>query len=181
LATTLWTQDLVELGGKASGRGASDRYLVLNTATWSAQSCPLPQALWLQPKRSLALQDTKVLPAELVLEHLDDNLLAASNSKKLEKSEIKFIAKRILEALQAFHEDGYVHTGIIVAYLFLELSSRLANTNQILDIKPDNILLNYGNGPSRFRRLRSLAEGSRHPAQAFSTRLADSNGNRRVQ
>jgi casein kinase II subunit alpha len=51
-------------------------------------------------------------PPSLVLEHLDDNLLAASNSKRLEKPEIKFIAKRILEALQAIHEDGYVHTGI---------------------------------------------------------------------
>lgn len=51
-------------------------------------------------------------PPSLVLEYLDDNLLTASNSKRLENPEIKFIAKRILEALQAFHEDGYVHTGI---------------------------------------------------------------------
>jgi casein kinase II subunit alpha len=51
-------------------------------------------------------------PPSLVLKYLDDNLLAASNSKRLGKPEIKFIAKRILEALQAFHEDGYVHTGI---------------------------------------------------------------------
>lgn len=53
-------------------------------------------------------------PPSLVLKYLDDNLLTASNSKKLEKSEIKFIAKRILEALQEFHEDGYVHTGIVL-------------------------------------------------------------------
>lgn len=57
------------------------------------------------------LDETKV-PPTLVLNHLDDNLLTASNSKRLEKHEIKFIGKRILEALQAFHEDGYVHTGI---------------------------------------------------------------------
>lgn len=60
------------------------------------------------------LLDETCDPPSLVLEHLDDNLLAASNSKKLEKAEIKFIAKGILEALQTFHEDGYVHTGIII-------------------------------------------------------------------
>ncbi|KAH8765792.1 putative serine/threonine protein kinase [Hyaloscypha finlandica] len=67
----------------------------------------------------------------LVLKYLDDNLLSASNSKRLEKPEIKFIAKRILEALQAFHEDGKVHT----------------------DVKPDNILINNSSGPRRFREV----------------------------
>lgn len=57
-------------------------------------------------------------PPSLVLEHLDDNLLVASNSKRLEKSEIKLVAKKILEALQLFHEDGYVHTGIVLAVCF---------------------------------------------------------------
>lgn len=52
-------------------------------------------------------------PPSLVLKHLDENLLSASNSKRLEKTEIKIVAKRILEALQVFHEDGYVHTGMI--------------------------------------------------------------------
>jgi casein kinase II subunit alpha len=54
-------------------------------------------------------------PPSLVVKHFDDNLLSASNAKRLGKPEIKFITKRILEALQAFHEDGYVHTGM---YLF---------------------------------------------------------------
>lgn len=66
-------------------------------------------------------------PPSLVLEHLDDNLLAASKAKKLAKSEIKFIAKKILEALQTFHEDGYVHTGIIIAFIFCK-------GNQVADI-----------------------------------------------
>jgi casein kinase II subunit alpha len=64
-------------------------------------------------------------PPSLVLTHLDDNLLAASNLKRLEKSEIKFVAKRILEALQIFHEDGYVHTGIVLStslFYMLELN-----------------------------------------------------------
>ncbi|CZT40874.1 related to serine/threonine protein kinase [Rhynchosporium secalis] len=68
-------------------------------------------------------------PPSLVLKHLDESLLTVSNTKRLEKREIKFVAKKILEALQAFHEDGYVHT----------------------DVKPDNILINYSSGPHRFR------------------------------
>jgi len=51
-------------------------------------------------------------PSSIVLKHLDDDILIASNSKRLEKSEIKFIAKSILVGLQTFHENGYVHTGI---------------------------------------------------------------------
>ncbi|KAK0128744.1 hypothetical protein ONS95_000699 [Cadophora gregata] len=45
-------------------------------------------------------------PPSLVLKHLDENLLSASNFQSLKKTEIKFIAKRVLEALQASHEDG---------------------------------------------------------------------------
>lgn len=48
-----------------------------------------------------------------MLEHLDDNLLNASNSKRLGRVDIKLIAKRVLEALNMFHEAGYVHTGTV--------------------------------------------------------------------
>ncbi|KAH7317235.1 kinase-like domain-containing protein [Rhexocercosporidium sp. MPI-PUGE-AT-0058] len=48
--------------------------------------------------------------------------------KTLQSSGVKFVAKRVLQAIQALHEDGYIHT----------------------DIKPDNILVNYGTGSSRF-------------------------------
>ncbi|KAI9729161.1 MAG: hypothetical protein M1834_007068 [Cirrosporium novae-zelandiae] len=75
-------------------------------------------------------------PQALVLKHLDDNLLSVSHSKILKKSDIKLVAKKILEVLQAFHDDGYVHTG------------------RIVDIKPDNILVDYHNeGPSQFREI----------------------------
>lgn len=50
-------------------------------------------------------------PPSLVLQHLDDNLLHTSSEKTLENSEVKFVAKQILLALQALHEDGYTHTG----------------------------------------------------------------------
>ena len=52
-------------------------------------------------------------PAALVLEHLGDNLLNASNSKRLGRLDIKLIAKRVLEALDMFHEAGYAHTGTV--------------------------------------------------------------------
>ncbi len=60
------------------------------------------------------LDETQDQPS-LVLKHLDDNGLNTSNSKKLETLEIKFIAKRVLEALQTLHEEGYVHTGILLS------------------------------------------------------------------
>jgi hypothetical protein len=50
-------------------------------------------------------------PPCIVLKHLDDNLLAASNKKQLEKGEIKLVARKVLEALVPLHEAGYVHTG----------------------------------------------------------------------
>ena len=50
-------------------------------------------------------------PPSLILQYRDDNLLSASNSKKLERSDIKFVAKNVLKALQMLHENDYVHTG----------------------------------------------------------------------
>ncbi|PGH11507.1 hypothetical protein AJ80_07073 [Polytolypa hystricis UAMH7299] len=74
------------------------------------------------------LIDEVISPPALILRHFDDNLLQASNKKKLGRRGIKFVARRILEALQVLHEEGYVHT----------------------DVKPDNIFVNYGTGSDRF-------------------------------
>jgi hypothetical protein len=52
-------------------------------------------------------------PPAIVLKHLDDNLLTASNSKNLSGREIKYVSGAVLEALKVLHEDGYVHTGEI--------------------------------------------------------------------
>ncbi len=61
----------------------------------------------------------------LLLKYFDDNLLNVSNSKRLERSDIKFVAKNILETLNAFHEVGYVHTGTTLilrsTYMIFEL------------------------------------------------------------
>jgi serine/threonine protein kinase len=43
----------------------------------------------------------------LVMEWLDDDL----NTRKLAGTQLKFVAKGVLEALQVLHADGYVHTG----------------------------------------------------------------------
>ncbi|KAJ8069391.1 hypothetical protein OCU04_003045 [Sclerotinia nivalis] len=58
-------------------------------------------------------------PPTIVLKYLDNDLLSESYKKKLTRSELKFIARRVLQALQVLHDDGYVHT----------------------DVKPDNILV----------------------------------------
>ncbi|TVY42127.1 Casein kinase II subunit alpha, partial [Lachnellula occidentalis] len=73
------------------------------------------------------LDETKE-PPSMVLKHLDVNLLSASAEKAIQGLDVKIVAKIILQALRALHEEGYAHT----------------------DIKPDNILANYGQGPLRF-------------------------------
>lgn len=50
-------------------------------------------------------------PPGIVLRYLDSDLLAASTSKTLNRSEIKHVARIVLKALTVIHEDGYVHTG----------------------------------------------------------------------
>lgn len=50
-------------------------------------------------------------PPAIVLKHLDDHLLNASVSKRLTNQEIKYVARRILEALKVLHENNFVHTG----------------------------------------------------------------------
>jgi serine/threonine protein kinase len=50
-------------------------------------------------------------PPAIVLRHLDDSLLNASASRKLASSEVKYVARRIPEALKLLHEEGFVHTG----------------------------------------------------------------------
>lgn len=58
------------------------------------------------------LDETKS-PQSLILQYLDDNLLHASSVKTLESAEVKFVAKRVLQAIQVLHDDGYTHTGMV--------------------------------------------------------------------
>ena len=66
-----------------------------------------------------AIQD----PPSLVLRYLDGNLLDASGNKRLDGSDLKYVARKVLEALRALHESGYVHTGKPVRH------SRLSTLN----------------------------------------------------
>ncbi|KAL9130438.1 MAG: hypothetical protein Q9217_001361 [Psora testacea] len=49
-------------------------------------------------------------PSSLVLEYLDDNLLDVCSRKRLEGSDVKVVARTVLEALAVLHENGFVHT-----------------------------------------------------------------------
>ena len=55
--------------------------------------------------------DTLESPSSLVLEYLDDNLLDVCSRKRLEGSDVKLVARVVLEALAVLHEKGFVHTG----------------------------------------------------------------------
>lgn len=56
------------------------------------------------------IDEVKGLPL-LILEYFDNNLLIESEIQKLQSSEIKHVAKVVLQALAALHEKGIVHTG----------------------------------------------------------------------
>lgn len=62
--------------------------------------------------RPLIDEIQKVEPPSIVLRYLDNDLLSESNKQRLSRPEIKQVAKAVLEALQALHEDGLVHTGM---------------------------------------------------------------------
>ncbi|KAL5329140.1 hypothetical protein ACEPPN_002650 [Leptodophora sp. 'Broadleaf-Isolate-01'] len=67
-------------------------------------------------------------PSTIVLRYLEDHLLNASIKKTLNRKELNFVSRRILEALKVLHEEYYVHT----------------------DVKLDNVLVNYRGGNNRF-------------------------------
>lgn len=67
-------------------------------------------------------------PPLLILEYLESNTLIESGIKKFESSDVKRVARTVLEALAVLHDEGIVHT----------------------DIKPDNILVNHGENGNRF-------------------------------
>ncbi|TKA76808.1 hypothetical protein B0A49_00544 [Cryomyces minteri] len=66
-------------------------------------------------------------PPYLVLEQLERDASKASGEAKLARSDIKLIARNILEALKSLHEEGIAHT----------------------DVKPDNVLLNFDSDGAR--------------------------------
>ncbi|RYC55664.1 hypothetical protein CHU98_g10549 [Xylaria longipes] len=60
-------------------------------------------------------------PTTIVLKHLETDLLEATVQQPLNKKEIKYVSRRVLEALSVLHEDGYVHTDIKLNNIFINL------------------------------------------------------------
>jgi serine/threonine protein kinase len=50
-------------------------------------------------------------PTTIVLEYLDADLDQCSKAKTLNRSELKYVSKKILQALDTLHDRGYIHTG----------------------------------------------------------------------
>jgi hypothetical protein len=50
-------------------------------------------------------------PTTIVLRHLEDHLLRASIERTLNRKELKYVSRRILEALQTMHGEGFVRSG----------------------------------------------------------------------
>ncbi|EMD70100.1 hypothetical protein COCSADRAFT_342234 [Bipolaris sorokiniana ND90Pr] len=67
----------------------------------------------------------------IVLRHLDSELLTESKKNRLTPSEIKQVARCILEALLVLHKDDMVHT----------------------DVKLDSVFVNYGQNEQRFSEI----------------------------
>lgn len=55
-------------------------------------------------------------PPGLVLRYLDDDVLQASNTQRLTRPELKYVARRVLEALAVLHNEGFVHTGLFLQF-----------------------------------------------------------------
>lgn len=80
-------------------------------------------------------------PITIVLKHLDTDLLKETVKRPLSRKEIKYVSIRVLEALNALHEDGYVHTG--KAWLIAHILQACRISDPLIpDIKLDNIFLN---------------------------------------
>ncbi|PKY04130.1 kinase-like protein [Aspergillus campestris IBT 28561] len=71
---------------------------------------------------------------------------------------IKYVARGTLEALKVLHEDNFVHTG-------------LCNIN--IDTKPDNVLLNHGQGKHTLFEVQLADCGSTVPSDSAYARDGD--------
>lgn len=95
-------------------------------------------------------------PPTIILKHWEDNLRRASIKKTLDKKEIKFVAKRIFEALKALYEGNYVLYILVVGHFF-EL---------LIDWNPTMSLWTTKTGKSGSRMLWSGDLGGAYPADS---------------
>lgn len=52
-----------------------------------------------------------ISPPATVLKYPEDDILHASNGKRLARTEVKYVARCVLKALSVLHHEGFVHTG----------------------------------------------------------------------
>jgi len=57
--------------------------------------------------------DVPSAPVTIALRHMQGDLLDASIASTLNRRELKYASRCVLEALKTLHEDGFVHTGIM--------------------------------------------------------------------
>jgi serine/threonine protein kinase len=101
-------------------------------------------------------------PPTIVLKYLEDHLLNASIKKTLNRKELKYVSRRILEALKVLHEDGYVHTG----KRFARNPSYGFTNSKVKDVKLDNVLVNYRAGDIQFSDVQLGDLGGTCPADS---------------
>jgi serine/threonine protein kinase len=104
-------------------------------------------------------------PPTIVLKYLDDHLLNASVNKTLNRKELKYVSRRILEALKVLHEDGYVHTGKRFTYKSLLCLTK----SKVADVKLDNVFVNYPEKAVYGSLMSSLAISAGCTLQILST------------
>ena len=61
--------------------------------------------------------DEPSFPVTIALRYLQGDLLDASVARILNKRELKHVSRCVLEALKTLHEDGFVHTGMLLSWL----------------------------------------------------------------
>jgi len=67
-------------------------------------------------------------PTTIALRYLESDLLTETIKKPLNRKELKYVCRRVLEALKVIHEEDLVHT----------------------DVKLDNVFVNLSEGDNRF-------------------------------
>lgn len=66
------------------------------------------------------IQDPASPPA-IVMKYLDDDILHASDKKRLTRAEVKHVAQRVLGALSVLHQEGFIHTGKFAKILAIDI------------------------------------------------------------